>query len=109
MAEQGFEPISSNINPGLLLLFPPHTVLEVLLFFTPMVFLGQKPNPMKRLNLCQVYTLMAAMSHHPSRALRQVSLETVPSLQLGEHVLPKQAAQGVLAEGGQAEKRPAEW
>ena len=108
MAEQGLEPMSSNINPGLPLRFPPHPVLEMRLFFTPTVFLGQKPNPIKRLNLCQVYPPMAAMSHRPSRALRQVSLETVPSLRLEEHVLPKQAAQGVLAEGSQAERCRAE-
>lgn len=57
-----------------------------------MVFLGQNPNPITRLSLCQVYTPMIAMSHSPSRALRWVSLVTVPPLQLEEHVLPTQTA-----------------
>lgn len=35
---------------------------------------------------------MVAMSHSSSRALRRASLETVPPLQLEEHVLPKQTA-----------------
>lgn len=81
-----------SISPGLRLFFTPHTVLDMPLCFTPMVFLGQNPNPVKRLSLCQVYTPVVAMSHSPSRALRRVSLETVPSLQLEEHVLPKQTA-----------------
>lgn len=103
MPEQGLEPMPANINLGLLLLFTPHAILDMLLFFTPMVFLGQNPNPIERLSLCQVYTPMVAMSHSPSRALRQVSLETVPLLQLEEHVLPKRTARGVPAEGCQAE------
>lgn len=109
MADQGFESLSSNTSPGHLLLFTPPTVLDMLLVFTPIVFLGQKPNPMKRLNLCQVYTPMTAVSHSPFRTLRQVPLETLLSLQLTEHALPTLSTPGVMAEGCQAEGGQEEW
>ena len=44
----------------------PHTGLDMLLFY-PHSFSETKPNPPKRLNLCQIYTPITAMSHSPSR------------------------------------------